>query len=43
MSDKSPRQSKSQKSTKSIKEKRAEKRDKAAGESFSDTVHPGKK
>lgn len=43
MSDKSPRQSKSQKTTKSIKEKRADKRNKASGETFSDTVHPKKK
>ncbi len=43
MSDKSPRQSKTQKTTKSIKEKRADKRAKASGESFSDTVHPTKK
>jgi hypothetical protein len=43
MSDKSPRQSMSKKSGKSIKQKRAEKRSKAAGETFSDTVHPTKK
>ncbi len=43
MSDKSPRQSKSQKTTKSIKEKRADKRNKASGESFSDTTSSSKK
>ena len=43
MSDKSPRQSKSEKTTKSIKEKRADKRNKASGASLSDTVHPSKK
>jgi len=43
MSDKSPRQSMSKKSGKSIKEKRAAKRDKASEETFSDKIHPGKK
>ncbi|MGA8846916.1 MAG: hypothetical protein WB471_09915 [Nocardioides sp.] len=43
MSDKSPRQSKSQKTTKSIKEKRADKRDKAAGGSLSDPAGSSKK
>ncbi|WP_372728252.1 hypothetical protein [Nocardioides sp.] len=36
MSDKSPRQSMSKKPAKSIKEKRAEKRDKGSEETFSD-------
>lgn len=43
MSDKSPRQHMSKKSGKSIKEKRADKRDKGAVESFSDKIHPKKK
>lgn len=43
MSDKSPRQNMSKKSGKSIKEKRAAKRDKATGETFSDKIHPDKK
>jgi hypothetical protein len=43
MSDKSPRQSMSKKAGKSIKEKRAEKRDKGSGETFSDQVNPSKK
>jgi hypothetical protein len=43
MSDKSPRQHMSKKAGKSIKEKRAEKRDKASTETFSDKIHPGKK
>ena len=43
MSDKSPRQSMSKKSGKSIKEKRAEKRDKGTEETFSDKIHPTKK
>ena len=44
MSDKSPRQHMSKKSGKSIKEKRAEKRDKGSHEtSFSDQIHPTKK
>ena len=40
MSDKSPRQGMSKKSGKSIKEKRAEKRNKGAEETFSDKIHP---
>ena len=40
MSDKSPRQSMSKKSGKSIKEKRAEKRSKGSKETFSDKIHP---
>jgi len=43
MSDKSPRQGMTKKSSKSIKEKRAEKRDKGSTDSFSDTIHPTKK
>ncbi len=43
MSDKSPRQNMSKKSGKSIKEKRAEKRDKGTTETFSDKIHPGKR
>lgn len=43
MSDKSPRQSKSKKSAKSIKEKRAEKRAKGAVETLADKIHPTKK
>ena len=43
MSDKSPRQSLSKKTGKSINEKRAEKRDKGAAETFSDKLDPGKK
>ncbi len=43
MSDKSPRQNMSKKSTKSIKEKRAEKRAKGHQETFSERVHPTKK
>jgi hypothetical protein len=43
MSDKSPRQGMTKKSTKSIKEKRADKRDKGASDSFSETIHPAKK
>ena len=43
MSDKSPRQSMTKKAGKSIKEKRAEKRDKGATSSLSDTIHPTKK
>ncbi|WP_188111389.1 hypothetical protein [Nocardioides antri] len=44
MSDKSPRQSMSKKSGKSIKEKRAEKRDKGSQETtFSEQMHPTKK
>lgn len=43
MSDKSPRQSMSKKTGKSIKEKRADKRNKASAETLSDKVDPGKK
>ncbi len=43
MSDKSPRQSLTKKAGKSIKEKRAEKRDKGSGETLSDKIHPTKK
>lgn len=43
MNDKSPRQSMTKKTTKSIKEKRAAKRDKGAGDSLADKVKPGKK
>jgi len=43
MSDKSPRQGMTKKTSKSIKEKRAEKRDKGSTDSFSDQVHPSKK
>ncbi len=43
MSDKSPRQGMSKKSGKSIKEKRAEKRDKGRDESFSDKLDAKKK
>ena len=43
MSDKSPRQSMSKKSGKSIKEKRAEKRSKRSEETLSDKIHPTKK
>lgn len=43
MSDKSPRQSMSKKSAKSIKEKRAEKRDKASPGVVPDASHPSKK
>ena len=43
MSDKSPRQNMSKKSTKSIKEKRAEKRDKSHVDTMSETIHPKKK
>lgn len=43
MNDKSPRQSMSKKSGKSIKEKRAAKRSKGAEEHFSDKIHPSKK
>jgi hypothetical protein len=43
MSDKSPRQGMSKKSGKSIKEKRAEKRDKGHNESLSDKIHEKKK
>ena len=43
MSDKSPRQAMSKKSGKSIKEKRAEKRDKGHDQTLSESVHPAKK
>ena len=43
MSDKSPRQGMSKNSGKSIKEKRAEKRDKGHVETMSETMHPKKK
>ena len=43
MSDKSPRQSMTKKSGKSIKEKRAAKRDKGSEETLSDKIHPTKK
>lgn len=43
MSDKSPRQGMSKKSTKSIKEKRAEKHAKAAGTSPTETLGTKKK
>jgi hypothetical protein len=43
MSDKSPRQSMTKKTGKSIKEKRADKRSQESQETFSDKIHPGKK
>jgi len=43
MSDKSPRHGKAQKSVKSIKEKRADKRAKGSEEAFVDKIHPTKK
>lgn len=43
MSDKSPRQAMSKKSGKSIKEKRAEKREKGHDQTLSESIHPGKK
>lgn len=43
MSDKSPRQSMTKKTGKSIKEKRAEKRAKGHTESLSESLHPNKK
>jgi len=43
MSDKSPRQTMSKKSGKSIKEQRADKRSKGNEQKFSETVHPTKK
>ena len=43
MSDKSPRQSMSKKSGKSIKEKRAEKRNKGSEDTLVDKIHPTKK
>ncbi len=42
MNDKSPRQSMSKKSGKSIKEKRAEKRSKESQQSVADQIHPPK-
>jgi hypothetical protein len=42
MSDKSPRQSMSKKSGKSIKEKRAAKRDKGHVETITEKIHPKK-
>ena len=43
MSDKSPRQSMSKKSVKSIKQKRAEARSTGSAETLPDKVHPAKK
>jgi hypothetical protein len=43
MSDKSPRQTMSKKSAKSIKEQRAEKRSKGTEQTFSENIHPTKK
>jgi hypothetical protein len=43
MSDKSPRQGMSKKSTKSIKEKRADKRAKGHPETLSESIHPNRK
>lgn len=43
MSDKSPRQSMTKKTGKSIKEKRADKRNAGQPETLADKVHPGKK
>lgn len=43
MSDKSPRQGMSKKSTKSIKEKRADKRAKEHPETVSEQLHPTRK
>jgi hypothetical protein len=43
MSDKSPRQGMTKKTGKSIKEKRAEKRDKSHVTTVSETIHPNKK
>lgn len=43
MSDKSPRQSMSKKSGKSIKEKRAEKRGKEHEATLSEQIHPAKR
>jgi hypothetical protein len=42
MSDKSPRQGMTKKSGKSIKEKRAEKRDKAHVDTVTEKIHPKK-
>ncbi len=43
MSDKSPRQGMTKKTSKSIKEKRADKRNKSQDESLSDKIHSKKK
>jgi hypothetical protein len=43
MNDKSPRQSMSKKSGKSIKQKRAELRSKGSAETVSEHIHPTKK
>ena len=43
MSDKSPRQTMSKKSGKSLKQKRADKRDQGSEETFAEKVHPTKK
>ncbi|SFD00707.1 hypothetical protein SAMN04487968_12021 [Nocardioides terrae] len=43
MSDKSPRQSMTKKTGKSIKEKRADKRNEGSAENLSDKIHSGKK
>jgi hypothetical protein len=43
MNDKSPRQHMTKKAGKSIKEKRAEKRDKGSQETLADRIHPTKK
>jgi hypothetical protein len=43
MSDKSPRQGMSKKSSKSIKEKRAEKRAKGHPETLTEQIHPKKR
>jgi len=43
MNDKSPRQSMSKKSGKSIKEKRADKRSKGIDATLSEKIHPTKK
>ncbi len=43
MNDKSPRQSMSKKAGKSIKEKRADKRNKGSEASVSEQIHPPKK
>ena len=43
MSDKSPRQGMTKKSSKSIKEKRAEKRAKGHSETLTEQIHPKKR
>ncbi len=43
MSDKSPRQRMTKKTGKSIKEKRAAKRDKGSTDTLADKIHPKKK